>query len=449
MSGPKISVYSLTGRAREIVLGQMRCEQQSLVCHTRTQEIMRSLQTVTVRFDQQLKNLGLLVKRTSEGAEAYAGLLTLQKEIQAETAEIQREMAAHRPHASVKYRISEEILAEKQEELKKLQELKKRAEDLQKRQQKALQHEEESHVEKIKESISEAVNGIVSFEIEEEEPDTGFQDKKDAVRKELSELLKDEALPEEIQSDIKNALFSLQRIEDMQYLKNFDAVTVMSIFKKIDQFKYEEEQTHAEYTEYCARYEALCAMAGEEAKQLPYDDLSMDILRTEVKRLELLIVRQQEQAYISECVDQVMADMGYDLIGTRKVQKKSGKHYRNELFTFNEGTAVNVTFAPDGQISMELGGLAREDRIPTAEETEVLTRDMESFCDEFDEFERRMLEKGVVVGNRIALSPPAAEYAGIINVNDYEIDASTQISVMDAKEKRRRQAEKKVMRRDE
>ena len=144
-----------------------------------------------------------------------------------------------------------------------------------------------------------------------------------------------------------------------------------------------------------------------------------------------------------------MADMGYDLIGTRKVQKKSGKHYRNELFTFNEGTAVNVTFAPDGQISMELGGLAREDRIPTAEETEVLTRDMESFCDEFDEFERRMLEKGVVVGNRIALSPPAAEYAGIINVNDYEIDASTQISVMDAKEKRRRQAEKKVMTRDE
>ena len=125
--------------------------------------------------------------------------------------------------------------------------------------------------------------------------------------------------------------------------------------------------------------------------------------------------------------------MGYDdLIGSRKVRKKSGKCFRNELFTFNEGTAVNVTFSPDGQISMELGGLSREDRIPTADETEILTRDMESFCGEFVEFERRMLAKGIVVGSRIALSPPSAEYAAIINVNDYDVAESTQISVMNA-----------------
>ncbi len=93
---------------------------------------------------------------------------------------------------------------------------------------------------------------------------------------------------------------------------------------------------------------------------------------------------------------------------------------------------------------MELGGLAREDRIPTVDESEVLTRDMESFCGEFREFERRMLEKGIVVGNRIALAPPAAEYASIINVNDYDVDASAQITVMNASEKRRKQAERKV-----
>ena len=160
-------------------------------------------------------------------------------------------------------------------------------------------------------------------------------------------------------------------------------------------------------------------------------------------------MRQQEQAYISDCVDEVMADMGYDLIGSREVRKKSGKRFRNELFTFNEGTAVNVTFSPDGQISMELGGLSREDRIPTSEETEILTHDMESFCGEFAEFERRMLAKGVVVGQRIALSPPTAEYAAIINVEDYDISESTQISVMNASEKRRKQSEKKAMRRNE
>ena len=144
-----------------------------------------------------------------------------------------------------------------------------------------------------------------------------------------------------------------------------------------------------------------------------------------------------------------MSDMGYDLIGAREVRKKSGKHFRNELFTFHEGTAVNITFSPDGQISMELGGLAREDRIPNPEETEMLIRDMQTFCSEFEEFEHRMLAKGIVVGNRIALSPPTAEYAAMINVNDYEIDKTTQISVMNTTEKHWRQTEKKVMRRGE
>ena len=483
MSGPKISVYSLTGRARTIVVGQMRCEQQSLACHARTQEIVRSLQSFTGNFDQQMRNIQLLMKRTSEGAGQIERLQTIQNEIQAEAAEIKKELAAHTPHVSAKYRITEEAYAEKQAELKRLQALQKRAEALKAKLESAfnqdkknteriqasiirdledpdagkpqepdlsfLQRDDSQNIQRIQASIVDDLSGVFSFEFEEEAPDTSFQDKKDAIRKELSELLKDKSLPDSIQSEIKKALFSLQRIEDIQYLNTFDSVTVLGLFKKIDAYKHEEELKEAEYNELFARYEALCAMAGEEAKQLPYSEAAVAAISAEVERLELLLVRQQEQAYISECVDEVMADMGYDLIGSREVRKKSGKRFRNELFTFNEGTAVNVTFSPDGQISMELGGLSREDRIPTADETEILTRDMESFCGEFAEFERRMLAKGIVVGSRIALSPPSAEYAAIINVNDYDVAESTQISVMNATEKRRKQAEKKVMRRGE
>ncbi len=482
MSGPKISVYSLTGRARTIVVGQMRCEQQSLACHARTREIVRSLQSFTGNFDQQMRNIQLLMKRTSEGTGQIERLQTIQNEIHAEAAEIKKELAAHTPHVSAKHRITEEAYAEKQAELKRLQALQKRAEALKAKLESAfnqdkkntariqasiirdledpdagkaqepdlsfLQRDDSQNIQRIQASIVDDLSGVFSFELEEA-PDTSFQDKKDAIRKELSELLQDISLPDSIQSEIKKALFLLQRIEDMHYLSTFDSVTVMGIFQKIDAYKHEEELKEAEYNELFARYEALCAMAGEEAKQLPYSEAAVATISAEVERLELLLVRQQEQAYISECVDEVMADMGYDLIGSREVRKKSGKRFRNELFTFNEGTAVNVTFSPDGQISLELGGLAREDRIPTADETEILTRDMESFCGEFAEFERRMLAKGIVVGSRIALSPPSAEYAAIINVNDYDVAESTQISVMNATEKRRKQAEKKVMRRGE
>ena len=74
---------------------------------------------------------------------------------------------------------------------------------------------------------------------------------------------------------------------------------------------------------------------------------------------------------------------------------------------------------------------------------------MENFCGEFAEFERRMLAMGIVVRRRIVLSPPAAEYAAIINVNDYDIAESTQVSVMNAAEKHRKQTQKRTMRRGE
>lgn len=103
MSGPKISVYSLTGRARTIVVGQMRCEQQSLACFARTQEITRSLQSFSGNFDQQIRNIQLLMKRTSEGAEQIEKLQSLQKDIKAEAAEIKKELVAHAPHVSNVY----------------------------------------------------------------------------------------------------------------------------------------------------------------------------------------------------------------------------------------------------------------------------------------------------------------------------------------------------------
>lgn len=483
MSGPKISVYSLTGRARTIVIGQMRCEQQSLACFARTQETIRSLQSFSGNFDQQIRNIQLLMKRTSEGAEQIEKLQSLQEEIKAEAAEIKKELVAHTPQVSLKYRITEEAYAEKQAELKHLQALQKRAENLKakldaafSRDQKNtsriqesiiqdlsapdagkpsepdlsfLQRDNAHNIQKIQASIVDDLSGVYSFEFDDEAPETSFQDKKDAIRKELSELLRDNTLPGNIVKEIKQAIFALQKIESLQYLTTFDSVTVKGIFRKIDEYKHEEEQKEAEYAELVARYEALCSMAGEDSKQLPYSKSAVDTMNAEIERLELLLVRQQEQAYISDSVDEVMADMGYDLIGSREVRKKSGKHFKNELFTFNEGTAVNVTFSPDGQISMELGGLDREDRIPTSEETEILTRDMETFCGEFAEFERRMLAKGIVVGSRIAFSPPSAEYAAIINVNDYDVDESTQLSFMNAKEKRHKQDEKKVMRRGE
>ena len=62
---------------------------------------------------------------------------------------------------------------------------------------------------------------------------------------------------------------------------------------------------------------------------------------------------------------------------------------------------------------------------------------MEHFCDEFAEFERRLLARGIAVGTRIALSPPTAEYAAVINVDDYELAETAQVTMLQAKQKRK------------
>ena len=197
------------------------------------------------------------------------------------------------------------------------------------------------------------------------------------------------------------------------------------------------------------RYRMLCDMAGRvEDRESIFSD--KDTLDKAIAELEKMVVKQKEQAYIADCVDEVMHDMGYDLIGYRQVRKKSGKQFKNELYRFGEGTAINITYSPEGQISMELGGIAREDRIPTAEETDVLTQDMESFCGEFAEFEKRMREKGVIVGNRIALMPPTTDYAAIINVSDYEMESGKQVTEMNVTQKRKKgTGAKQVFRRGE
>jgi hypothetical protein len=61
MSGPKISVYSLTGRARTIVVGQMRCEQQSLgLCMRKRRKCFVVSNLFHGSFEQQMSNIRLL-----------------------------------------------------------------------------------------------------------------------------------------------------------------------------------------------------------------------------------------------------------------------------------------------------------------------------------------------------------------------------------------------------
>lgn len=469
MSGPKISVYDLTGWARRVVVGQMQCEQEGLLCGEQIKQLLAACSGMGKELDKALVMLGVLQRKYGGQEEMIREIQSIQQSMDQEIKQIQSAFSRNIPHVSPKYVISEEALDQKKRELEKLIAIRKQAQALKEKIDKAARAGKEAGKNEQKKmnqviadylnsgdgekpgalegrdlttlasSIAEDISGVFSFDtFDVPEEDHSFEDGKKSIRNELTELLKLD-LSKELVNEIRNAISNLDSITQAGRLSTFDSITVKKIFRDLEAYQMECERKEAEFQEALLRYQMLCDMAGRtEEREITF--ATEDALDEAITEMEKIVVKQKEQAYIADCVDEVMQDMGYDLIGRRQVRKKSGKQFKNELYRFGEGTAVNITYSPEGQISMELGGIAREDRIPTAEETDILTRDMESFCSEFAEFERRMKEKGVIVGNRIALMPPTADYAAIINVSDYEVESGKQVTEMKVAQKRKKGA---------
>ena len=113
MSGPKISVYSLTGRAREIVNGQIRCEQESVICASTIESILKKCDMFYSSTDRLRKNIQLLIRRTSKGSEQLHELQRIEEMIERESKQIKESFVSQKPTISEKYQITEEAYAEK------------------------------------------------------------------------------------------------------------------------------------------------------------------------------------------------------------------------------------------------------------------------------------------------------------------------------------------------
>lgn len=275
---------------------------------------------------------------------------------------------------------------------------------------------------------------------------TTVSERKSQIRSQLIEMKNNQNIVKELVDELDATLLKIESIDNEFFLKNYSSVTVSPLLKRCRQYLNEYEACHEQFETLYAEYRALCDLYFYVAQEYPCCNASIEILKAEIKRIENIADADDEQAYISECLDEVMEEMGYTVIGSREVTKKNGKHFRNELYTYGEGTAVNVTYSSDGKIAMELGGIDTTDRLPNDYETSVLCESMENFCDDFKEIEKRLLAKGVVLAGRISLFPPSAEYAQIINYTDYNITEKAE--TLQTKKQRRVTIKRKSLRKE-
>ncbi|MGN1338858.1 MAG: hypothetical protein ACI4WS_01065 [Oscillospiraceae bacterium] len=404
MSGPKTSKYRLTPAQRRALIARRERERRVGEARAYIVHLNAKLKAVTLMPASGAEQAEALKQRTGNDG-GYSEIR--QKLEKTAAAALERLASLGRDEPPEKLEKAVEDARTALGEAEKLRE--------------QLDRIAQQNITALRQSISDSLDGIAGADFGSIM--TPAQKKLREMKLELSGRLA--AIPSaelsgELRQDIADAQEKLDGIDSEDFLHNFAAMTVAVLEKDCRSYAQLRREIGGKYDRLLAAYHALCEERGVQPQGVPFSRTAPERLEQLIAELEAEIDRSEEQSFISRCIDEVLEDMGYDLIGERSVVKKNGAAFRNELYSFGDGTAVNVTYSSGGNITMELGGLDDSDRLPDAAEADRLSEDMRSFCGRFSEFERRLLEKGVE-SEHISLLPPDAEYAQIINLSDYDI----------------------------
>lgn len=437
MSGPKTSRYTLTAAQRRALQEQRRRELEEQRRRERISKAKSKLAVLSAKTyvlsnitEEALDQARLLNERTSSDN----GFAVLKNKLSENASNIVASIEKVNKSDSVE--LLEKAVREAQQAFDDLSKLRGKLDGL-----------ISKNKQELRKDIMNSLDSVadVDFSKIQSPAERQLEQRKDQIANNLSDLLSP-ILNDELHDSIEKALKHLDEIDNPDFLSNFNAMTVAPLEKKCREYTALRQEIGDEYDDLMIRYTVLCKEQKIIPQNIAFERGAVEKLNSLITELEKATDSADEQSYISRCIDEVMEDMGYKLVGNRSVTKKSGRHFRNELYSFSEGTAVNVTYSDNGNITMELGGVDTKDKMPDTLETERLTEDMRSFCGQYREFERRLAEKGVV-SNHISLLPPEPVYAQVINVSDY--DMTDNIATIDQTTEQYSSTQMKEMRSDD
>ncbi len=410
MSGPKTSKYELSREKKRLLAEERKIERRKAIAYEKIKICSARLAQIEGMFVAEKQISSELFARTGNDN----GLNPIISELEAVASSIRTIIsnANHNDLSSV-----EETAAKVSASLEKVEKLAERISLISKKNEADIRSDIWADIDKGFEA---------SFADIPETEESSAQRACDAAVKELMRLRDPTVLPPSYIGEIDKAINKLESISNDTFLKNYIALTVNPIIKKTNSYFLEYDKCRKEFEELYTEYAALCNLYGYTAREYSCCAASIDELKMEIQLIKDTADEDDEQSYISKCLDEVMTEMGYNVLGSREVTKRNGSHFRNELYQYEEGTAVSITYSSNGRITMELGGIDTSDRVPNAQETKQLCDSMKQFCNDFQEIEKRLLAKGVVSADRVSLLPPDAEYAQIINTTDYSMYANAE-----------------------
>lgn len=430
MSGPKSTRYTLTPEQRRILAEARERERKTRREWDKLQQYKNELATLNDNLETAKKNVDMLVERLGMGKEEQTNICTSLAEIQ----EV----------------IQEAGIINEQSGLEKLQSINAKIQTTVKSAKKAkalYEGQSKEIADKLSTDIDDSISAGMMLRVEEAivKPLSHLE----VQHKKIDELLNSvQALniSRELQEECMEIRRKAHEISNEGFIDNYYAMTVVPFVKKCKRYDEQLAEYGEEFEELTSKHRYYSEYLGLPVVQFVFSMDKIETLKQEVKELEHQCEQLEEQRHISESLDEVMREMGYHVVGSREVVKKSGRKFRNELYHFSEGAVVNITYAANGQISMELGGVDTCDREPSEAECAALCDEMTEFCGDFQEIEKRLKEKGVVLANRISMLPPVEDYAQIINISEYEM--TEEVDALEVVSKKQGENRKQALRRE-
>ena len=457
MSGPKVSVHSLTATQRKQYNEQMQILNQTEECILKIQKTMGTYKAELSKTMDLVKQAQIRCSDSNKSIDLSAvidKIQELEKEIEAMNKHYSEIQSSFLKDKEGFIKLSAQMNRERESKLKALLELSKeigaRIKETKQLQMKVLEAVEEYDESMRNELHSKILGGLsISFSSlkrekvqktsettteADEEKQRLEQEKFNLFTRKINDSLQvvaelfgsEEMLSDDLKNRFKQVKQLAAEISSVDFLENFYAISVLPF---VNECKVYAEISESYYDLY-ARYTLLCEEAGIKSEAVTCTAEGIEILRNKIAMLESERLEDMIREYINDSLDEAMRELGYALVGDREKTKKSGKKVRHELYQLEEGTGVDITYGEDGQITMELGGFDIVDRTPNEDEAVRLTEDMHRFCGQYAELEKLLAEKGITRKN-VSVLPAAAEFAQIINTEDYNL--SKEVSKFEVK----------------
>ena len=167
---------------------------------------------------------------------------------------------------------------------------------------------------------------------------------------------------------------------------------------------YESDKANKDYME----YKAYCQILKLPPKEIGKFFDTHAIL-AEKKLLQANYQEANEREYIIAGVNDVMKDLGYNIISSEYVSKR-----QDNLYEFTNEAGIEVFVSDDGTIMMQVVAMGDNEDL-SGRERQNLVNQMANFCERYPDIKNALKAKGIILKQEKML-PANAEFAKKVNI---------------------------------